>query len=201
MSLRSAPLVLALCALGGCSSGELLPVQRLDRTTAVHTTLMAEPWVYGRDAPMLAAHARDYLNLGVLQTNRAGKRADWLGVVAWSTVDRSALPGRPSLVQPGTLRLSWPGSSVELQPATGGRKAVGLSEPAFVDPDGVYTEAWYSLSAEHLSRLAEGPPVTVSLVDEEGRLSTYQAWRARPEVLATFLEETGARARGPEPHR
>lgn len=182
-----------LCALAGCAATGLVPAERLDPKTAVHTTLMAEPWVYGLDAPMLAAHARDYLNVGVLQTNRVGQRADWLGVIAWSTIDRSALPGRPPLVQPARIRLIWPASSVELSPASGGRLAVGLSEPAFAADLSLFQEAWYPLLPAQLARLAENPPEAVALVDEEGRVRTYAAWQARPDALLRFMEATGPR--------
>jgi hypothetical protein len=73
--------------------------------------------------------------------------------------------------------------------------AVGLSEPAFADDLWGFQEAWYPLSPAQLARLAEGPPDAVALVGEEGRLTTFIAWEARPEALLRFLEATGPRQR------
>lgn len=197
------PAVLWLIALAGCAATEPVAVERLDPRTAVHTTLMPEPWVYYRDAPMLAAHLRDYLNVGVLQTNRAGARAWWLGVVAWSTLDRNAAAAgaaRPTL--PARLRLAWDdGSALELLPAAGGRKAVGLTEPAFEGEALAFDESWFSLSPPQLARLAQAPPTRVALIDDQGRPLAYEAWHAPPEALAALLEATGGSVPSDVPRR
>jgi hypothetical protein len=182
---------MTLVWLSGCAERDLWPVERLDPKTAVNVTIMAEPWVYSRDVPMLAANARDYLNVGVVETNRAGTRAYWLGVVAWSTIDRSALPELVAPVSPGTVKLSWPEESLELKPAAAGRQEIGASETIFAGPQPVHEDAWYELNAAQLSRLAKSPPVTVSLVLEDGAVIVHEAWQVSRRALDQFLEATG----------
>lgn len=182
---------LAALLLAACAERDVWPVERLDPKTAVNVTLMAEPWVYARPLPMLAANARDYLNVGIVETNRAGARAYWLGVISWSTIDRTQLASGAGLAQPAQLRLAWKDGNVDLAPAPEGRAAVGLTAPALTGPAERYTDAWYSLSAANLKRFSAAAPDAVSLVDDGGGLRTYQAWAINPAVMAEFLKATG----------
>ena len=189
--MRIAGLALAALTLPACAVRDLWPAERLDPETAVNVTIMAEPWIYARPVPMLAANARDYLNVGVVETNRAGSRAYWLGVVSWSTIDRSPLAADRAAARPERIRLDWKQGNLELSPAAGGRAAVGLSEPALTGPAESFTEAWYVLSARDVARLGGAAPASVSLVGEGGRLTTYDAWQVNPAVMPEFLKATG----------
>jgi hypothetical protein len=183
--------LLAILILAGCAERDLWPAERLDPKTAVNVTLMARPWVYARGVPMLAANARDYLNVGVVETNRGGIRAYWLGVVSWSTIDRSVFRAAGANGAPARVRLGWPKSSLEFSPATGGRTAAGLSSPAFVESGTKFQESWYSLSTDQVVQLGRGAPVTVSLASEGGEFTTYEAWDANSAALMEFLKATG----------
>jgi hypothetical protein len=188
---RIAGLALAALVLPACAARDLWPVERLDPETAVNVTIMAEPWVYARPVPMLAANARDYLNVGVVETNRAGSRAYWLGVVSWSTIDRSTVQADRAPARPERIRLDWQDGKLELTPAADGRAAVGLSEPALTKPAQSFTEAWYALSAGDVARLGGAAPASVSLAGDGGRLTTYDAWQVDPAVMPEFLKATG----------
>jgi len=174
-----------------CAERQLWPEERLDPKTAVNVTIMAEPWVYARDVPMLAANARDYLSVGVVETNRAGIRAYWLGVIAWSTIDRSVLPGPATTILAAKARLLWPAAKLELVPDSKGRSAPGLAEPVFVDKDMKHTEAWYPLTTTQLAQLGKDAPISVSLIDETGQPTTYGPWRANAAAMSEFLKTTG----------
>lgn len=182
---------MAAFLFAACAERDVWPVERLDPRTAVHVTMMAEPWVYARPLPMLAANARDYLNVGVVETNRAGARAYWLGVVSWSTIDRTQLPAGAGLAQPARLRLAWNDGSLDLSPAPEGRAAVGLTQPALTGPAERFTDAWYALSGGEFKRLSALAPRSVSLVGDNGGLRTYDAWRINPAAMAEFLKATG----------
>ena len=189
--MRASALLLATLALPGCAERDLWPVERLDPNTAVNITIMADPWVYGHDVPMLAANARDYLNIGVVETNRAGKRDYWLGVVSWSTIDRSALAVPVPLVKPGKLRLVWSGQSLDLLPAAGGLTEVGTEKSIFAGPQGVHEDAWYALTAAQLSALAKSPPATVGLVLDDGAVIVHEPWQVDRRAMDQFVEATG----------
>jgi hypothetical protein len=188
---RTTILLLALALAGCASQRDLWPVERLDPYSAVTTTIMSEPWVYGRDVPSLAANSRDYVNLGLVQSNRAGQRAYWLGVVSWSTIDRSALGGSVQPLGPGKVLFNWADGSLELKPVPAGREVLGASEPIFSGPQPEFQDAWYMLTAAQLSRLAAGPPVTVSLFREDGTPVVFERWHVDRRALDQFLEATG----------
>jgi hypothetical protein len=191
LQVHAAIALMAVLILAGCAERDLWPAERLDPKTAVNVTIMARPWVYARGVPMLAANARDYLNVGIVETNRAGTRAYWLGVVAWSTIDRSVFSADGSSGVPARVRLGWAQSTLELSPIEGGRQAARLSAPVFVEPGTKFEESWYALSTEQVVQLGSSVPVAVSLISESGELTTYDAWDANPAVIAEFLKATG----------
>lgn len=186
---------LATCLLaGGCAIvANVAPLERLDTVTAVHMTIMGEPWVYARDARDVGANVRDYVNIGMLETDRAGQRSDWLGAVLWSTVDRSTGPGGLRQPAPGRLRLVWADRTLDLEPYAGGREAVGATRPVFAGPRGAdLRDVWYLLSPAVLKRLAGGPPDSIQFLGQDGEAVAYGLWRAERRALRAFLEATGA---------
>ena len=191
MRVAARAFALALLMLAGCAERDLWPVERLDPKTAVNVTIMAEPWVYARSVPMLAANARDYLNVGIVETNRSGTRAYWLGVVSWSTIDRSVYAANGARAMPVRIRLGWPTMKLELVPATAGRSTAGLSAPVFTEGATSFDESWYPLSTDEVAQLGIGAPTAVSLIDEAGELASYDAWHADPTVMVDFLKATG----------
>ena len=183
--------LVALVAAAGCAERDLWPVEKLDPKTAVNLTIMAEPWVYGHDVPMLAANARDYLNIGILETNRAGSREYWLGVVAWSTIDRSGLGVPAPLAKPGRVTFTWENATLDLQPAAGGLAEVGTQKPVFAAPQAAHEDAWYRLTEAQLTQFAKAPPAAVSLALDDGSSVRYLPWQIDPRGMAQFVEATG----------
>jgi len=177
--------------LAGCAAERATwPEERLDPRTAVNLTIMAEPWVYAREAREIAVNARDYLHVGMVETNRSGQRAYWLGVIAWSTVDRSAAPDSLSPIRPGVVVLQSGDASVRLEPEPAGRGAIGAGEPVFPGPQRAFDEAWYRLGSKQVLLLARMPPETVTLVGTD-REAEYRAWRVRPTAAVSFVQAIG----------
>jgi hypothetical protein len=191
LTARAATALLALAAAAGCAQHELWPVEKLDPKTAVNLTIMAEPWVYSHDVPMLAANARDYVNVGVVETNRAGTRAYWLGIVAWSTIDRSNLGLAAPVVKPGRVTFAWAGATLELQPAPGGLSDVGSHEAIFAPPQPAHEDAWYRLTEAQLVQFAKAPPESVSLLLDDGSAIRHLPWHVDPRPMGQFVEATG----------
>jgi len=188
---RAALVLSGMLVFSGCAERDLWPAERLDPQTAVNITSMTEQWIYSRDVPMLAANVRDYLSLGVVETNRAGARTYWLGVITWSTIDRSMLAEPASRAKQISVRLKLPDNSLELQIVPGGRREIGASGTIFAAPQPVYEDAWYRLGEAQLSRLAKSPPATVSLVMDDGAVTAYEAWQVNRRALEEFLQATG----------
>jgi hypothetical protein len=84
---------LLLLVVHGCASVDATrPREHLDRRTGATLTVTAQPWVFARDQPQLAAHGRDYLSIHAVEVNVGGRLAHYLAVFDWSTVDRRQRP-------------------------------------------------------------------------------------------------------------
>lgn len=195
--MRTGATLVVLFALAGCAERDLWPVEKLDPKTAVNLTIMAEPWIYAHDVPMLAANARDYVNVGVVETNRAGTRNYWLGVVAWSTIDRNGLGVPAPVVKPGRVTFAWPEATLELQPLPGGRAEVGTRKAIFAAPQAAYADAWYRLTEAQLARFAKAPPASVSLVLDDGSSILHEPWQVDARAMAQFVQATGIKIARP----
>ena len=143
---------------------------------------MTEPWVYARDVRGLAVNQRDYRSVGLVEVNRQGTRAYYLGVVAWSTIDRSGLPPPPL---PHGLR--WAGDEAKTREPVGTElSAAGLSEQPFPPPAGYLGEAWYRVSAAEARAFAKVPKwIELAEGDEVQR---FEHWKGTPANAATLLE-------------
>lgn len=179
---RLAGIASALLVLSGCAGERPAVQQWLDPRTAASVQAMGAPWVYARSADGLAVNQRDYRSVGVVEVNRQGTRAYYLGVVAWSTVDRSGLPPP---AQP--TRLRWAGDDRPAREPVGRDAAsIGLSSEPFHPPSGLLGESWYRLSAADVRALAS-VPAWIELTDGDDALR-FDLWSGGPELLAPLLE-------------
>lgn len=183
MSRRCLVLV-ALAALAACAAPPAAVRSELDPRTAVTTQYMGEPWVYAREATELAVHARDYLSVGVVEVNRQGRRAYFLGVVAWSTVDRSGVPDARA---PLPADLNVEGLPATLVPLGHEPKAIGVSLPLFRPPTGYTRETWYALRPADLRALGAHRPAWLEFMQDDVRYR-FDHWRGGPELLAPLVE-------------
>lgn len=182
LTLASAAVVAV--ALGGCAATDSAGgVQRfIDPHTAVTVQAMAEPWVYAREIRGLAVNQRDYRSVGVVEVNRQGARAYYLGVIAWSTIDRSGLP-RPVL--PRGLR--WAGDEAKTREPVGTDLAsIGVSTQPFAPPAGYLGEAWYRVSAAEVRAFAQ-VPAWIEVVEGD-EVQRFERWKGGPELAAALLE-------------
>lgn len=191
--MRAYFLAMLALILAGCASRELWPVERVDPDTAVHVTVMAEPWIYALDDRRQAANTSHFLNVAVVEANRTGTRSYWLNVVSWSTRTREDT-GEAAAQGPVEVRLGWQTRQVTLAAAANGRSAAGISEPAMPVPGARIVEAWCPLSVAQVAELGAGAPTVLSLVDKEGRVDTYAPWQVDDASMAVFLKATGAGA-------
>ena len=186
-ALRATPMaLLAAVTLCGCSAERTVTREYLDPQTAVTVRAVAVPFVYAHDVPALAANVRDYLSAGAVELNNMGGRTHYLAVIAWSTVDRKRIGAEaPPL---GTLRLAVGTKVREIAPATRDPRSVGVGLPLFRPATGYLSEGWYALTVAELRALAEKPPTTLELVDEQGSIS-YTLWRDATPALADFVRD------------
>jgi hypothetical protein len=179
----AASLVGTLLLAGCAATDEGAGVQRfIDPRTAVTVQAMTEPWVYAREVRGLAVNQRDYRSVGIVEVNRQGTRAYYLGVVAWSTIDRSGLPA-PTLPH----GLHWAGEEAKIRDPVGTDLAsAGLSEPPFTRPAGFLGEAYYRVSAAEARTFAQVPK-WIELVEGDD-VQRFELWKGSPSNAATMLE-------------
>ena len=183
---------LLVLMLAGCASRDLRPVERVDPDTAVHLTIMAEPWIYALDDRRQAANASHFLTVTVVETNRTGTRRYWLNAVSSSTGTRGNDAGERMTDGPIQVHLHWPTKQLQLAAAADGRRAAGVSEAATSIPGARIAEAWCPLSPGQVAEFGGGAPVAISLVDQKGAVQSYLPWEVDDAAIADFLKATGA---------
>jgi hypothetical protein len=182
------PIVATLAT--SCADRPLQADHYLDPKTAVTLTSMPAPWVYAHEEPTLVAHARDYVNVGVIESNRAGQHAYWLGTVEWSTIDRSPY-GLGPLGKVAELDLEWPDHVVRtLAPEPRGRHAVGTERAYFDAPHSARArENWFALAPEQLRELTAQMPARIVVHDVDGRERVYLPWEVDAGALQALVGE------------
>lgn len=189
--MRACLLAVIAFILPGCASRDLWPVERVDPDTAVHVTIMAEPWIYARAEPGQAVRAGEFLYVVVVEANRTGTRSYWLNVVSWRIGDSSRQSEWTTSDRPVEARLGWPTKQMRLAQPADSRSSVGLSEPAITVPGETSGEAWFPLSIAQVSELGADVPSALVLVDEAGSTRSYAAWRIEKAAITEFLKATG----------
>lgn len=182
-------LILVLVALPACVlSPELPPVQTLiDQQTAITVETMGEPYILASAAGGLAANARDYLDLRVLEIDRMGKRTYLLSLVAFSTIDRRGQPN-PTAQGLGTVRLKLGGKVRELVALGETDEAHGLSARLFPRRKGQVGSADYAVTPDLIRELAATSTDDVAVEVGDGGDLRYDPWMPAAEGLRTFAE-------------
>lgn len=190
--------LVAALLLGGCASTEPRVSEYLDPQTAVTIRALVTPAVYAHDAPELAANARDYLSLGLVEVNNMGARKHYLALVSWSTIDR-ARAGAPAAAVPERVELDLGGRPRELTPVSHEPRSLGIGGTPFRPPSGYVGEAWYAVTPGDLRALAAAPASSIAVLTDAGRI-VYGTWHAANAAIAEFVRDVPD-AVTPEPRR
>jgi hypothetical protein len=187
-------LLLALTSLPACGG---LP--RRDSAPASHeifdeqsgNTLLAaaKPILFARDRTDVAAHARDYATLVVVEVDHSGEYSNYLLLYRWSTVDpRMSAPPAP---QAGELKILADGRVIDLAPLE--RLPINLTQQRDLHlPDhGKPVTHAYAVDAAMLHFIATSREISVQLPQE--KLDTpFTMWEDGRPSLAQFLRQTAA---------
>jgi hypothetical protein len=162
--------------------------QHLDRRTGASLAIASDPWVFAREQPHLAAHARDYLSLHALDVNVGGRRATYLAVFDWSTVDRRRRPTRSGDAR---LLLLLDDRRVPLGDDVEPR-AAGLSEWPLERPGRGARLRVYPVEGELLRYWSKAASVRiVSEGDPDDPEARFESWREGRAALARLIESDG----------
>lgn len=181
--------VLSLAAvLAGCT--EPLrpdPVDTwLDEKTGATVTNLAAPLIFYREEPGLAVNARDYLYVGPLEVNRAGRYRYLIGMSWFSTIDRGT---RTGIDVPAAVYLQPDGRPMELRRAD--RQAADIRWP-YDPPLGGGSAVLFDITRAQLRVLARAEDLTVRTEDQHHRFVTWRPWRDVAAGLQAFLRTVDA---------
>jgi len=185
---QSVLLVVVACLSGCVLTPELPQIQTiLDQQSAVTVESMGVPYVLACAAGGLAANARDYLDLRILESDRMGKRVYLMSLVAFSTVDRH---GAANLTADnlGTVRLQLGKKQVELVALPDSDDAHGLSERVFARRNGQVRAAEYSVSPDLIREIAAVPVAEFAIDVGTGEDLRYDPWIPAADGLKAMAE-------------
>ena len=188
----------AVLLLGGCATQKSPVTEYLDPQTAVTIRALTTPVLYAHESPQLAANARDYLSLGLVEINNMGVRKHYLALVSWTTIDR-VRPGVPAAPVPERVELDLGGKPRELVPVTHEPRSLGIGTTPFRPPSGYVGEAWYAVTPADLRALANAPSESIVVMQEGGRIN-YGTWRGADAAVAEFVRDIPDTVT-PEPRR
>ena len=172
--------------LPGVEDHSLDPQEFTDKRTGVTVTGAAEPLVVAHDEPALAANARDYLSLGVIEVDRMGDYEHYLVVVAWSTIDRGRIRGasdRPAVPEVLTLRVDK--RAVRL--TAGNDPDPVRDRELYPTPAAASARRYFRVDAGTLRAVVGAKQVQVQADRGEEGVATYTPWGTRGiEALQRF---------------
>ncbi len=179
----------AALLLCGCATDTPRVHEYLDPQTAVTIRTLAAPVVYAHDAPALAANARDYLSLGLIEVNNMGARKHYLALVSWSTIDRSrADTAAVPLPVPERFEMLLDGKLREFTPVSHEPRSLGIGGTPFRPPSGYAGEAWYAVTPAELRAFAATPPELIALLQDSDRVG-YRTWKAADAAVTEFVRD------------
>jgi hypothetical protein len=192
---RTGPLAVAWllgslsCGLLGCQHAPSRgAADGLPSDAAVTLTTAEEITVFARTEGRYSRSARDYVYLGPVQTNRAGRRDYYLWVGVATTLDRGYLVADTTL--PDMLLVVVQGEPIEFEL----RPWLEL-EPALAHAT-VYrttldTQAQLGarVTLDQLRLLGQAPFETIRLGKASGSLRAYEAWHAPVRWSGAFETE------------
>ncbi len=178
---------LCVCVLlvGSLPAQAQRPRSVLDQQTGATLSLAAEPWLFARDQPHLAAHARDYVGLYAVDINTAGTHRTFLAVFFWSTIDRrKGFAGEAPRVE-----LMVDDRRVILTPGNESARDLGISAWPLTPPGKGAVFQVYAVDATLLRQLAESRFTSVRLLDDiDGDDEPLLTWKEGRRALAEFAK-------------
>jgi hypothetical protein len=189
MQIARAVRLLALLVLTSCASVGPAVRTYLDTKTAVTVRASAEPWVFAREAPELAANSRDYLDLRLLEVDSMGERRLYLTATAWSTVDRRGAPTAAATVL-AQLRLLAGGETCDLVDPPAGDDAAAVTTRMFERRPGQLAVHAYAIAPDVARRFVGAGALRVEL--GTGHALRYESWRLPATPITTLLGEPRA---------
>ena len=158
-----------------------------DEATGITVASLLEPAVFYREEPLLAANARDYVSMGPVELNRAGRRDYALWLLYWTTIDR--VPRADLGSDPVYLMLD--GEPMELKTdKTAQVSAPDLGRSPYAKPIDAGTVIVYPVTRDQLRRLSEARDIRIQVPGGASR-GDYRPWYPIKGEFRAFARQVG----------
>lgn len=204
--MRARFLILLLLATLGAPlrAADKGPTQFLDERTGATITVVREPLVFAIERSILAANARDYVNLTTAEIDRSGHIQLYIIGYIWSTIDRRHNGTQEDLTR-RPLEIAADGRVIRLTPDAEYPKD-------FLDDRQLLAPKWsqlqraaYVVTREQLRHIAYSKQLSLSFAPaaagtgdpadeaaDEAEREVYESWDDGRKALKSFVEATGA---------
>jgi hypothetical protein len=180
---------LSMLFAAGCASTQDVSASRqyLDSGTGITVTSLDSPIIFYHDDPRIAANSRDYLYVGPVALNRAGKVSYYLWFGNWSMIDRLAgtQPENDSL---DGVVVFIDGKPMEMDDQISAKEKARLKEHPYSSPVESARTAYMRVSRDQINRFAAAQNVVVQ-IDGPAKARTYTLWKGNVGSFASFAEK------------
>lgn len=159
--------------------------QYLDSATAVTVTVAKHGWIFARERPDLAVHARDYITLTPVQANRNGQRTIYLYCQVWSTIDR--VDDAPILTKDVDLALIADDRRVQLPKQAADPRRFGFGQVPVVAPNKAVEVRLLAVDMELLRFIVNANATKIALGTGESA-EYFLLWRDARAAVSAFIE-------------
>jgi len=178
--------IAVLVILSACATGQLPVGEKLDEQTSVTITYSRTPLIMSPDTPYDREAVRDYVQIGVIETNRMGTLEYflWLGISDYRhTVSADSHPnGFESII------LTAGSEDIRVDVRGWTHKSIGASEPVYKKLFPNSSDAYYQITLDQLQLLIEADALRFQTTGSASK--EFVPWYAQANAksdLAEFL--------------
>jgi hypothetical protein len=180
---------LLLLFAAGCASTQNVSASRqyLDSGTGITVTSLDSPVIFYHDDPRIAANSRDYLYVGPVALNRAGKVSYYLWFGNWSMIDRLAGAQSETASLEGVV-VFVDGKPMAMDDQISANEKARLKQHPYSSPVERARTAYMRVSWDQINRFAAAQTVVVQ-IDGPAKARTYTLWKGNVDSFASFAEK------------
>ena len=172
--------------LAGCATTGSAVRSWVDDNTAVSVTAQKRAAVFYHENFQAGVNLYDFADLGAFEINQSGKRSQYLCLILWSTLPRTA-EQQTHLEEVFANMVIWADDQpLSFKRYTQNREMVHLGEAPFKRSDA--HEGYYEVSPEQLSVLAAAKELRIAPANQAQGETPYRLWRKEHNSLAEFVD-------------
>jgi hypothetical protein len=178
-----------LLFIAGCASTQNVSESRqyLDTGTGITVTSLDSPIIFYHDDPRIAANSRDYLYVGPVALNRAGKVSYYLWFGNWSMIDRLAGAQGENDSLDGVV-VFVDGKPMEMNDQISAKEKARVKEHPYSSAVESTRTAYMRVSLDQINSFAAAQTLVVQ-IDGPVKPRTYMLWKGDVGSFASFADK------------